>query len=34
VPVQRLWDWQMRYLYVLAGWTAIVALGFPLLFRG
>ena len=34
VPVQRLWDWQMRYLYVLAGWTAVVALGFPLLFRG
>ena len=34
VPVQRLWDWQMRYLYVLAGWTSIVALGFPLLFRG
>lgn len=34
VPMQRLWEWQMRYLYVLAGWTALVALGFPLLFRG
>ncbi len=28
----RLWRWQMAYLYVLAGWAAIVAFLFPLLF--
>jgi hypothetical protein len=28
----RLWDWQMTYVYVLAGWAAVVALLFPPLF--
>lgn len=32
--VQRLWDWQTWYLYVLAGWAVLVAFGFPLIFRG
>lgn len=26
---QRLWDWQMFYLYVIAGWAAVVAFLFP-----
>ena len=30
--VSRLWDWQMTYLYVIAGWTALVAFVFPPLF--
>ena len=30
--VQRLWDWQMTYLYVLAAWAAVVAYLFPPLF--
>ncbi|MGH7475312.1 MAG: permease prefix domain 1-containing protein [Longimicrobiales bacterium] len=29
---RRLWDWQMAYVYVLAGWTAVVAFLFPPLF--
>lgn len=29
---QRLWDWQMTYLYVIAGWAAVVAFLFPPLF--
>jgi hypothetical protein len=29
---QRLWDWQMTYLYVIAGWATVVAFLFPLLF--
>jgi hypothetical protein len=29
----RLWDWQMTYLYVIAGWAAVVAFLFPPLFR-
>jgi hypothetical protein len=29
---QRLWEWQMTYLHVIAGWAAAVALLFPLLF--
>ena len=28
----RLWEWQMTYVYVLAGWAAVVAFLFPLLF--
>lgn len=28
----QLWDWEMTYLYVIAGWAAFVAFGFPLLF--
>lgn len=28
----RLWDWQMSYIYVLAGWGAVVAFLFPPLF--
>jgi hypothetical protein len=28
----RLWEWQTGYLYVLAGWAAVVALLFPPLF--
>ncbi|MEX2529328.1 MAG: permease prefix domain 1-containing protein [Gemmatimonadota bacterium] len=28
----RLWGWQMSYLYVLAGWAAVVAFFFPPLF--
>ena len=31
-PFSRLWGWQMTYLYVLAGWAAVVALLFPPLF--
>jgi hypothetical protein len=34
VRVQRLWDWQTGYLYVLAAWALVVALGFPLVFGG
>ena len=30
--VSRLWGWQMTYLYVIAGWTAVVAFLFPPLF--
>lgn len=29
---QRLWSWQMFYLYVIAGWSAVVAFLFPPLF--
>jgi hypothetical protein len=32
VPFARLWSWQTTYLYVLAGWAAVVALAFPPLF--
>ncbi|HEX6040285.1 permease prefix domain 1-containing protein [Longimicrobium sp.] len=32
VPFSRLLDWQTTYLYVLAGWAAVVAFVFPLLF--
>jgi hypothetical protein len=28
----RLWDWQMSYLYVIAGWAAVVVFLFPPLF--
>jgi hypothetical protein len=28
----RLWDWQMAYLYVIAGWAAVAAFLFPPLF--
>jgi hypothetical protein len=28
----RLWDWQMTYVYVIAGWAALVAFLFPPLF--
>ena len=28
----RLWDWQMSYVYVIAGWAAVVAFLFPPLF--
>ncbi|NIP83443.1 MAG: DUF4153 domain-containing protein [Gemmatimonadetes bacterium] len=28
----RLWEWQMTYLYVIAGWAAVVAFLFPPLF--
>jgi len=28
----RLWDWQTTYLYVIAGWAAVVAFLFPLIF--
>lgn len=28
----RLWEWQMSYVYVLAGWAAVVAFLFPPLF--
>jgi hypothetical protein len=28
----RLWDWQMSYLYVIAGWAAVVVVLFPPLF--
>jgi hypothetical protein len=31
-PFSRLWGWQMTYLYVLAGWAAVVAFLFPPLF--
>ena len=30
--VSRLWDWQVTYLYVIAGWAAVVAFLFPPLF--
>lgn len=30
--VQRLWDWQMTYLYVIVAWAAVVAFLFPPLF--
>ena len=29
---QRLWDWQMTYLYAIAGWAAAVAFLFPPMF--
>jgi hypothetical protein len=32
LPISRLYDWQAFYLYVLAGWAAVVALLFPPLF--
>jgi hypothetical protein len=32
VVFQRLWDWQMSYLYVIAGWAAVVVFLFPPLF--
>lgn len=32
VAFSRLLDWQTTYLYVLAGWAAVVAILFPLLF--
>jgi hypothetical protein len=32
VAFSRLLDWQTTYLYVLAGWAAVVAFVFPLLF--
>ena len=32
VAFSRLWDWQMSYLYVIAGWAAVVAFLFPPLF--
>jgi len=32
LPFSRLTDWQTAYLYVFAGWAAIVALGFPVVF--
>ena len=28
----RVWEWQMGYLWVIAAWAAVVALGFPPLF--
>jgi hypothetical protein len=28
----RLWEWQMSYIYVMAGWAAVVAFLFPPLF--
>ncbi|HEX6996282.1 MAG TPA: permease prefix domain 1-containing protein [Gammaproteobacteria bacterium] len=31
-PFARLWSWQMTYLYVIAGWAAVVAFLFPPLF--
>jgi hypothetical protein len=31
-PFQRLWSWQMTYLYVIAGWAGAVAFLFPPLF--
>jgi len=31
-PFQRLWDWQVSYLYVIAAWAAVVAFLFPPLF--
>jgi hypothetical protein len=30
--LQHLWDWQMTYVYVIAGWAAVVAFLFPPLF--
>ena len=32
VPISRLYEWQTSYLYVIAGWAAVVALLFPPLF--
>jgi hypothetical protein len=32
VAFSRLWEWQMTYLYVIAGWAAVVAFLFPPLF--
>jgi hypothetical protein len=32
VAFTHLWEWQMSYLYVIAGWAAVVALLFPPLF--
>lgn len=32
VVFSRLWDWQMTYVYVIAGWAAVVAFLFPVLF--
>lgn len=32
IPFSRLLDWQTTYLYVLAGWAAVVAFVFPVLF--
>jgi len=32
VAFSRLWAWQMFYVYVLAGWAAVVAFAFPPLF--
>jgi hypothetical protein len=32
IPFSQLWGWQMTYLYVLAGWAAVVAFLFPPLF--
>jgi hypothetical protein len=32
VPFARLWDWQVSYVYVIAGWVAVVAFLFPPLF--
>jgi hypothetical protein len=32
VAFTRLWDWEMTYLYVIAGWAAVVAFLFPPLF--
>ena len=31
-PFTRLWGWQMEYLYVIAGWAAVVTFLFPPLF--
>jgi len=31
-PFARLWSWQTTYLYVIAGWAAVVAFLFPPLF--
>jgi Domain of unknown function (DUF4153) len=33
VAFSRLCDWQVTYLYVLAGWAAVVAFLFPVLFK-
>ncbi|MEX2472596.1 MAG: permease prefix domain 1-containing protein [Gemmatimonadota bacterium] len=32
VVFSRLWAWQMTYVYVIAGWAAVVAFFFPVLF--
>jgi hypothetical protein len=31
-PFQNLWNWQTTYLYIIAGWAAVVVFLFPLLF--
>ena len=31
-PFPRLWNWQVTYLYIIAGWAAVVAFLFPPLF--